>query len=258
MNEYKKNLTLEICDFLKNREEVLAIWEGGSAATGFEDEWSDLDLITVTEYKAGDEIFGALDQLLDSTHGIARRHRVPEPTWHGMSQCFYQLKDSPEFFYCDLATVEKDNPNKLTERDRHGTARVYYDPQRIFAAPSTPEQELDAIARRVWHSVTSIDFVLSIELGKAMKRGIMIDGISLYQSFIQRCLIPLLNLKYRPHKADFGYRYIHRDFPKEVVLQIEHFYEDISKKNLSYSIPILLKLYEDVKQELSTRFEQRD
>lgn len=254
MNEYKKNLTLEICDFLKNRNEVLAIWEGGSAATGFEDEWSDLDLITVTEHKAGDEIFEALDQLLDSAHGIVRRHRVPEPAWHGMSQCFYQLKDSPEFFYCDLATVDKDNPNKLTERDRHGTARVYYDPQRIFAASSTPEQELDAIARRVWQSVTGIDFVLSIELGKAMKRGIMIDCISLYQSFIQRCLIPLLNLKYRPHKADFGYRYIHRDFPKEVVLQIENLFEDITSKNLSYSIPILLKLYEETKQELSTRF----
>ena len=114
MNEYKKNLTLEICDFLRSREEVLAIWEGGSAATGFEDEWSDLDLITVTEQKAGDEIFeGWIASGLFTR--IVRRYRVPEPTWHGMSQCFYQLKDSPEFFMRS-ATVAKDNPNKLTER----------------------------------------------------------------------------------------------------------------------------------------------
>ncbi len=57
---YKRELTEAMCALLKQQEQVLAIWEGGSAATGFEDEYSDLDFCIVTKRKAGDEIFSKL------------------------------------------------------------------------------------------------------------------------------------------------------------------------------------------------------
>ena len=39
-----EEIRAELKVFLEGREEVLAAWEGGSAATGWLDEYSDLDL----------------------------------------------------------------------------------------------------------------------------------------------------------------------------------------------------------------------
>jgi hypothetical protein len=252
MTDYKKQLTADLCEQLKTLEEVLAIWEGGSAATGFEDDYSDLDLSIVTRHKAGDEIFAWLDEYFEAKHGIARRFRIPEPSWHGMSQCVYLLKDSPELFYCDICAVERDNPHKLTEPDRHGQARVHYDPLHLLETKNTPQEELQAIAKKVWKSATSIDFVFEIELRKAVRRGLLIDSISVYHTFLQRCLIPLLNLKYRPYKADFGMRYIGRDYPPNAAKQVEellHIGDDLSLK-----LPILFELYQETKKELAPAF----
>jgi len=254
MTEYKEKLTADLCEHLKTLEEVLAIWEGGSAATGFEDAYSDLDLSIVTKHKAGDDIFAVLDEILEQNHGIARRFRIPEPSWHGMSQCVYLLKDSPELFYCDICTVEQDNPHKLTEADRHGRARVHYDPLHLLETKNTPDEELQAIAKRVYISATAIDFVFEIELKKAVKRGLFIDSMSVYHTFLQRCLIPLLNLKYRPFKADFGMRYIHRDYPASAVHQVEDLLrigDDVSQK-----LPTLFELYHETKRELEPAFSE--
>ncbi|MCB5295995.1 MAG: nucleotidyltransferase domain-containing protein [Candidatus Cloacimonetes bacterium] len=245
---YKRELTEAMCALLKQQEQVLAIWEGGSAATGFEDEYSDLDFCIVTKRKAGDEIFSKLDEFFAAQHGIARRFRIPEPAWHGMSQCMYLLSDSPELFYCDICVVERDNPHKLTEQDRHGSARILYDPQGILKPITSSQEELDAICRRVWRMAASLDFVFEIELKKAIKRGLTIDAISLYHTFLQRCLVSLLNLKYRPHKADFGLRYIHREYPAEAVTRVEDLLS--IKDGLPKNVEMMLALYHDTKKEL--------
>ena len=255
MTEYKSRLVKELCDQLKNMPEVLAIWEGGSAATGFEDECSDLDLTIVTGGKNGDLIFAILDSLLDSQHGIARRFRVPEPSWHGMSQCVYLLQDSPEFFYCDICTVEKDNPHKLSENDRHGKARIHYDPQGLCVDSLTDPAELQTIARRVWDSATAVDFIFETELAKALHRGNYIDCASIYHTFLQRCLIPLMNLKHRPTKADFGLRYIPREYPQNAIDEVDTLLRLGSLEELKTKALHMLSMYQEIKQELQPKFQ---
>jgi len=254
MTDYKNQLIAEMLEVLCAEDEVVAIWEGGSVATGFADEYSDLDLTIVTRNKAGNQIFALLDQLFKKHHGIKRKFRVPEPCWHGMSQCAYLLEDSPSLFYCDLCTVELDNPHKLTESDRHGFARIVYDPQGIFKAGLTPAEELERIARRVWQLTTGMDFVLQIELQKALSRGIKTDIINCYNGFIMRCLIPLLNLLHRPHKADFGLRYIHRDYPSQVLQQVEEMLDFGSLEGIIDRSKKLIGLYQETKTKLSARY----
>lgn len=73
---------------------VLALWQGGSAAHGYTDEWSDIDIEVIVEDNCVEEIFDIVEKSLKTSSEISFKYRIPEPTWHRHSQCFYQLKES--------------------------------------------------------------------------------------------------------------------------------------------------------------------
>ncbi len=106
--------------------------KGGSAATGFEDEFSDLDLAIVCKDHAVEAIFSLLESWLKVNYSITRKFRVPEPSWHGFSQCFYQIENVPPLFYLDIAVIKKSLPDKFTESDRHGNAVVWFEKEKIL------------------------------------------------------------------------------------------------------------------------------
>ncbi len=57
-----------------------ALWEGGSAAFGRADAWSDLDPYVLAEDGAVEEVMAAVDGALAGLGPIAARRRLPEPT----------------------------------------------------------------------------------------------------------------------------------------------------------------------------------
>lgn len=243
--------TQKLCAHLQKMDEVIALWEGGSAATGFKDIYSDLDLTIVTEHKLADEIFARLDEYLSRNYGILRRFRMPEPTWHKMSQCFYLLSSSPQCFYCDIAVTDKANPDKLTAFDRHGKAIVHYDKDHIYHAQATDPLELKRIQKRIYQMTTSLDFIFMLELEKALLRCNWIAANSAYHTFISRCLIPLMNLKHRPHKADFGMRYIERDYPEEAAVFIADLLRVDSIEQIQQKSPAAFDRYAELKAGIS-------
>jgi len=95
-------LKSKLKELLQNKPQVLAAWEGGSAATGFLDDYSDLDLGIVTDKDMADELFGLIEEFFCADYGIIAKFRMPEPAWHGMSQCFYLLDKLPPLFYSTL------------------------------------------------------------------------------------------------------------------------------------------------------------
>lgn len=67
---------------------VLALWQGGSAAHGYTDELSDIDIEVIVEDNYVQETFDFVEKSLQTISEISFKYRVPEPTWHGHSQCF--------------------------------------------------------------------------------------------------------------------------------------------------------------------------
>lgn len=246
-----KILHQQLQDMLVAIPNVAAIWEGGSVATGFSDQYSDLDLLIVTHANDPEPVFVALETFLDSGYGIQRQFRMPEPSWHGLSQCFYLLKDSPPCYYLDLAVTHKANPNKLTEPDRHGNANVWYDPGQIYTSHPTAPEELAKIQQRVFKFTTDIDFITRIELEKAVLRENWIASQMNYYMFVNRCLVPLLNLKYRPAKADFGIRYSDRDYPLDAVQELSDLLRITSVEDIKNRLHTLFNLYDRCKEELT-------
>jgi predicted nucleotidyltransferase len=81
-----KNLELIIAT-LEPKDFVLALWQGGSAAHGSTDEWSDIDIQVIVEDDRVEETFDIIEESLKTLSEIRFKWRVPEPTWHGHSQC---------------------------------------------------------------------------------------------------------------------------------------------------------------------------
>ncbi len=245
-------LKSKLKELLQNRPEVLAAWEGGSAATGFLDEYSDLDLGIVTDKAVADDLFGLMEEFFSANYGIKARFRMPEPAWHGMSQCFYLLDKLPPLFYCDIAIVAKDNPQKFTEPDRHGNAVIWFDKVGIYKSDPTSKEDLDAIANRVYKMATDTAFLGTIELQKALARKNWIAASMNYTTFIYRHLVSLLNLKYRPVKADFGIRYAERDYPAREAEKLANLLKNRSIQDIEENFYVALAWFEAMHKELQT------
>ncbi len=205
--------TLKI--FLEEREDVLAAFEGGSKATGFNDSFSDLDLEIICKDDAVEDIFIAFKTFLNEHYGILRSYRMAEPTWHGFSQEFYLINQMPAHFYIDLSVIKETKKERLTDHKRHGHHVVWFDKGSYITEEDDSEEVTFNRCKKVYQQATAIDFLMMIETEKNLDRGKYLEAYQNFYRFILSQLVVMLNLKNRPEKVDFGYRYAYRDYIKD-------------------------------------------
>ena len=218
---FRELLRNRIVELAEDTDRVLAVWEGGSAATGYLDRYSDLDLYVVVEDEYVEEFFRLFQDLLRKNYGITHTLRIPEPAWHGHSQCFYFLQRCPEFFYVDLLVQKLSSGNRFLETDRHGEPEIWLDRKDIISPKSTSNE---VVTERIGDYLSKQDSILLLavtEIRKQLARGAMIDAASQYNRFVAARLAGLLNIKYRPSRLDFGLRYADRAYPEEAVSRLK-------------------------------------
>ncbi|HAA29269.1 MAG TPA: DNA polymerase beta [Cyanobacteria bacterium UBA8553] len=210
--------TLEPKDF------VLALWQGGSAAHGATDEWSDIDIQVIVEDDRVQETFDILEETLKTISEIRFKWRVPEPTWHGHSQCFYQLEESSPFLFIDFAVLKQSSPNDFLELERHGKLAIEFDKANLLIQPSLNRSEhFSRMQERLATLRKTFDF-FQILIKKEINRGHLVSAISNYHTYTLQPLIELLGMVYRPERYDFRTKYFYRDFPTEVIARVEPLY----------------------------------
>ena len=241
--------------FLQAQSPVVAAWEGGSAATGYVDEYSDLDVSIVVEDEAVEAVLQATMHYLESTYGILHSHRVPEPTWHGHSQIFVQVKQTAPLFYFDFVFIKQSHPNKLMESDRHGQAYVYFEKKPIYDSSVTPLDTMMSRAKHFYGLAASTDFLLRIEIKKQIKRDNFLEAFPLLMGFLNRNFGILCNLKYRPAKVDFGVRYAYREYGIEDRNLIEQGMKVSSIAGIKRLFPKIEKRFEALKEEISKTYQ---
>lgn len=235
-----------IKEFVVSLDKVMTAWEGGSTATGYLDEFSDLDLYLVTKPEDKEDVLTQIVSFLQDTFEEENMFRIPEPAWHGFSQVFFNPKKTPELFYIDFVVIGEDIEDKLTESNRHGNPQIWKEEYKIDTTPRSDEkinQIADSIKQRI--SVTS--FLTIIEMKKALNRENFSEAFPAYMGFISRVLVPLLNIKHRPEKADFGMRYMYRDYPEQDHSLIENALKVSTMEEMRKSAENLLKKYNELK-----------
>ena len=221
--------TLEPKDF------VLALWQGGSAAHGYTDEWSDLDIEVIVEDARVEETFLFVEEALSTLSEIRLKWRVPEPTWHGHSQCFYQLEGVTPFLMIDFVVMKLSNPNHFLEVERHGTPVIGFDKANLIVpAPLNRSEHFSKMQERLTQLKISFDLSQTL-LKKEINRGRFIESVTNYHAWTLQPLIELLNMVYRPYRYDFKAKYFSRDLPTDVVERVVPLYfvidlVDLAKK----------------------------
>jgi predicted nucleotidyltransferase len=209
---------------LQPKDFVLALWQGGSAAHGSTDEWSDIDIQVIVEDERVQETFDILKESLRTISEIRFKWRVPEPTWHGHSQCFYQLEAASPFLFIDFVVLKQSHPNHFLEVERHGKLVIEFDKANLLVQPSLNRSEhFSKMQQRLATLRNTFDF-FQIIVTKEINRGHLVSAISNYHTYTLQPLVELLGMVYRPERYDFRTKYFYRDFPAEVIARVELLY----------------------------------
>jgi predicted nucleotidyltransferase len=210
---------------LEPKDFVLAFWQGGSAAHGYTDRWSDLDIEVIVEDNFIQATFEIFEAALESLSEISFKYRVPEPTWHGHSQTFYQLADASPFLVIDFAVMKRSSPNDFLEIERHGNPVIAFDKANLVTPKHLNKKEhFDKMQAR-FEQLKQIYYFLQLFVKKEIERGHLAQAITNYQNYTLAPLVELLGMIYRPERYDFrNLKYFNRDFPAEIVAQVELLY----------------------------------
>lgn len=201
---------------------VEAVWEGGSAATGRLDAFSDVDLCIVAPPEATGAVFDAVESALAAIAPIEHTWRVDPPAFRDMAQRFYLLAGAPPFFAVDCSVLAPAGVAQFLERERHGEPLVYFDRGgRVRAVPldrDAHEARRRARLEQIGQSVP----VYALLARKEIARKRALEALGFYQALL-RALVELLGMAHRPERFDFGLRYVHGDFPPQVRDRLAHF-----------------------------------
>jgi len=199
---------------------ALACWEGGSAATGRLDRFSDIDLCIVAPLEQTDALFAAVEAALRRTTAIEHTWTVDPVPWEHMAQRFYLLRDAPPYFAVDCAVVAQEGISQFLERERHGEPVVYFDTTGTVRATAL---DVPAHARRIAQrraQIAQFTPVYALLVRKDLARGRPLEALGFYQMLV-RSLAELMGMRFRPERFDFGLRYVTNDFPPEVLAQLQ-------------------------------------
>ena len=199
---------------------VDAAWEGGSAAFGTHDTWSDVDAVAVVADDTIDDVFAAVQAALESLSPIALRYDVPGTA--GYSQKFYRLRDAGEFLVVDLVLIRSSDPLLFREVELHGQGTTWFDRRGLLA-----ERHLDTAddAAKARARVPVLDGAFQMFqhiVTKERLRGRAVEALTFYQAMTLRPLIEAVRLLHAPHTRIFGPRYLARDLPPAACARIEH------------------------------------
>ncbi len=204
---------------LRGLNTVDAAWEGGSAAFGTEDEWSDVDVVAVVADDAIDAVFTQVEAALQQLSPVTLRYDTPSTV--GFAQKFYRLRDTPESLMVDLVLIRRADPLLFREVELHGHGKTWLDRRGILVEQHLDFQSDLAQARARVESLRSAFVMFQHLVPKEIRRGRSVDALAFYQAMVLRPLVEALRLMHCPQRRGFGLRYLGRDLPADVVQRVE-------------------------------------
>jgi len=211
---YRERLAAGIVATLVDDDAVLAIGEGGAAARGRADAYSDLDLVIVAALEQAPRIYTRVEQALRNVAAITHVWAVEPPPFAGMAQRFYCLEGAPRFFAVDCTLFTPEGLEPFLERERHGEVVVWHDPRGLLKPRrANRAQWKQRRAARLAQLRGSVP-VYALLVEKELARGHALEAMGYYQT-LQRALLEVLGLRHRPDRFDFAWRYVERELPQE-------------------------------------------
>jgi tetratricopeptide (TPR) repeat protein len=203
---------------------VYAFYEGGAAAFGRVDEWSDIDLYLIVEDTKVDEAFLTVEEVLKSISFIKQKYEVTQLPWPGVAQAFYRLESTSEYLIIDLAILNLNSPEKFLQSEIHGNVVFYFSKLDKISIPSFDRDAFaEKISERLKRLQSRFDMFNNF-VQKEINRGNFLEALDLYYTLVLTSLVEVLRIKHNPMHYDFRMRYVHYELPDEVVAELERLY----------------------------------
>lgn len=219
----RKEVLAVLIKALKPQDFSLALWEQGAASFGRIDQWSDIDMCLVVKDNKVESAFKVVEKALTKSFGIALKFRLPEPAWHGQSQCFYRLKGASPFLFVDLAVMKASSKDKFLQFDIHGEPATLFDKAGIVRNDKIDQKEFAKKLEARLETLKLTFEMFQVEVLKEMNRGNYMEALPFYHGMTLRPLVEVLRIKHCPYRFNFHTRYVYFDLPPSVVKRLHRF-----------------------------------
>lgn len=210
----RNRISSAVTEALRPLPAVLAGWEGGSAAFGAVDAYSDIDL----EYLVADDasfelLYASAERAIETVSPITASHTP-------LKGRYYKLKDGGDFLLVDLILFRVGDPDHHLEVERHGDKLPLFDKGDWLRRRPLDEGAL-AVKRDERYRELQTWFPMSqVFVRKAILRGQQVEAVNAFWACTLKPLAELLRMRYCPVRWDFGVRYLDRDLPPAVYGQV--------------------------------------
>jgi len=203
-----------VTEALRPFPDVFAGWEGGSAAFGAVDAYSDIDL----EYLVADDasfelLYASAERAIETVSPITASH-IP------LKGRYYKLQDGGDFLLVDLIFFRAGDSDHQLNVERHGDMVPLFD-KGDWLRPRPLDEGALAIKRETRYRELQTWFPMSqVFVRKAILRGQHVEAVNAFWACTLKPLAELLRMRYCPVRWDFGVRYLDRDLPPAMYDQV--------------------------------------
>ena len=211
-----------LADALARCPAALALWEAGSAAFGRADDRSDLDLGVLARTGRHAEVWSAVDRAFDGLGGLVLRWHEPAPLFPGLDKRIYRPRRASRWLQVDLGIFPESARELHVQSERHGRIVVLFDHTGRLAG--VPPWDAAAHRQRLGEALHQNLMKWQAYHGwfrKELGRGRDVDAFLMHLHLTVTPLLAVLNLRHRPHRWDFGFRYVREELPADAVRTVE-------------------------------------
>jgi hypothetical protein len=231
----RERIIRAVVEALRPLDFVQAVWEGGAAAFGRVDEWSDIDFMVAADDDSIAECFEHAEAALKALSDFDMVYEVPQPPV-GFTQKFYHLENTSRFLLIDLAVAKMSQQEKFLESEVHGHAVVHFDKKGVTnVQPIDPTEFQEKLRKTLQATKIRFDFLRAF-FEKELNRGNYLEALDFYLNVVLGQLVLVLRIKHAPFHYSFRSKYVYRDLPRDVVSRLEELYlvgrwEDLKLKH---------------------------
>jgi hypothetical protein len=220
----RETIIKTLVDAVEPLKFVQAFWEGGAAAFGRVDKWSDIDLYLVVDDKKAEDTFLVVESVLESLSPIERKYVPPSLHGPGVYQAFYRLKEVSEYLLIDLAILQRSCPDKFLEPQIHGKVVFHFNKSDQINIPTLNK---DALLKRLGERLERLKARVDLfnnYVPKEINRSNYLEAFDYYFRITLSTLTEILRMKYNPFHHDFVMRYVHYELPSNIIEKLMHLY----------------------------------
>jgi hypothetical protein len=206
--------------------DVLAVWVGGSAATGGYDEWSDLDVEVLCEPGSAVAVHDRWVARARAGFAVCDVWTVPEGVWPDGAQSFLNLQARPGLLeeptrLIDIVFHDVSDEHRHVDVRRHGTPIVLHDPSSLLVLRHDDQAALDSGIAAAVDQVRQRRVTGEWLVNRAIRRNHPAEALDLYLRFALGPVVRLLRVRHCPWRHDYGLRYLRDDLPSDVADRVE-------------------------------------